>query len=182
MQNQTIKLDSLSGGGIPTPSNAGKPGKDNQGNSIGQSAFQGRSKSQSNTAGLEDLLKLPRANRLHHRPWENSLMSPKENVKNNLEDKKSSTSPLNSLIQSRRPIKSVRSSTDPTEMVPCCQLNISQLETAKDANLESSQNQTSLAWLFTKRSVFEILSQDAVRRQRKWRKQSEDSGKRSKQR
>ena len=109
-------------------------------------------------------------------------MSPKENVKNNLEDKKSSTSPLNSLIQSRRPIKSVRSSTDPTEMVPCCQLNISQLETAKDANLESSQNQTSLAWLFTKRSVFEILSQDAVRRQRKWRKQSEDSGKRSKQR
>ena len=47
---------------------------------------------------------------------------------------------------------------------------LSQLEPGPIANLlASSGNKTSSAWFLSKRSVFELLSQDAIRRQRKWR-------------
>ena len=65
----------------------------------------------------------------------------------------------------RHQIESVRSQTDPAEMVPCSHPNNSHL-------IDTTMSQpapSSLNWLLSKKSVFDYLNQDAIRRQHKWR-------------
>ena len=82
-----MKFDYNSNGGAPT-SNAGENmAKDSKSNDSNAGHFQGRSKSQANVVGLEDLLKLPRSSHRQDKAWTNGLMSPKDNLRKNLDGK-----------------------------------------------------------------------------------------------